>query len=190
MLEDGQASVWFGTLVCLTLVWSMKAGIKPGLNLHLLGATTLTLMFGRHMALVGLSVVLAAVTANLQIKGTEAWQSYALNALVLAVFPVLLADAIRRFVERALPANFFIYVVVAAFFGAALTVTGAGLLSCALLWLAGVYPAATLVEDYFAYFILLGFSEAWMNGAAITLMVVYAPRWVGSFDDRRYLYRK
>lgn len=147
-------------------------------------------MFGRHMAVVGLSVVLAAVTVNLAFKGVTAWQSFALNALVLAVFPVLVADTIRRFVERNLPTNFFIYVFGSAFFGAALTVIATGMLSCLLLWLAGVYPAATLLEDYFAYFILLGFSEAWMNGAAITLMVVYAPHWVASFDDRRYLYRK
>lgn len=190
LADAGQSSVWFGTLVCLTLAWSMKAGVKPGLNLHLLGATTLTLMFGRQMAMVGLSVVLAAVTLNLHLKGISAWQSYALNALVLAVFPVLVADAIRRFVERALPANFFIYVFVTAFFGAALVAVATGLLSCLLLWLGGVYPASTLFEDYFPYYILLGFSEAWINGAAITLMVVYAPHWVASFDDRRYLFRK
>ena len=28
-----------GTIVILVMVWSMKAGVKPGLNLHLLGAT-------------------------------------------------------------------------------------------------------------------------------------------------------
>jgi uncharacterized membrane protein len=47
-----------------------------------------------------------------------------------------------------------------------------------------------LFEDYFPYFILLGFSEAWLNGAAITLMVVFVPHWVVSFDDRRYLLNK
>jgi uncharacterized membrane protein len=40
------------------------------------------------------------------------------------------------------------------------------------------------------FYLLLGFSEAWLNGAAITLMVVYYPHWVGSFDDRRYLWQK
>lgn len=41
-------------------------------------------------------------------------------------------------------------------------------------------------DDYF----LLGFAEAWLNGALVTLMVIYVPRWVGSFDDRRYLLNK
>jgi uncharacterized membrane protein len=65
-----------------------------------------------------------------------------------------------------------------------------GLLACALLWLAAVYPAPTLLDDYLPYYLLLGFAEAWLNGALITLMVVYAPHWVGSFDDRRYLLHK
>jgi uncharacterized membrane protein len=59
-----------------------------------------------------------------------------------------------------------------------------------VLWLAGVYPADMLFSDYLPAYILLGFAEAWLNGAAITMMVVYYPHWVGSFDDSRYLKNK
>ena len=55
---------------------------------------------------------------------------------------------------------------------------------------AAVYSASTLLDDYLPYYLLLGFAEAWLNGALITLMVVYVPHWVGSFDDRRYLLNK
>ena len=187
LADSAQLNVWLGTVVLLTLVWSMKAGVKPGLNLHLLGATMFTLMFGRQLAIIGLSVVLAAVTLNGELRGQAGWLAYGLNAMVLAVFPVLLADLIRRGVERFLPANFFVYVFVAAFFGAAGAVMATGLLASGLLWLADVYPAITLVDDYLPYYFLLGFAEAWLNGAMVTLMVVYVPHWVGSFDDRRYL---
>jgi uncharacterized membrane protein len=190
LADSAQSNVWLGTLVVLTLVWSMTAGVKPGLSLHLLGATAVTLMFGRQLSIVGFSAVLAAVTFNQSLKGIHGWQAYALNAMVLAVFPVLVAEAIRRFVERVLPANFFIYVFLAAFFGAAIAVVSTGLLATLLLWAGDVYPADLLFEDYFPYYILLGFSEAWLNGAVITMMVVYAPHWVGSFDDRRYLLNK
>ena len=190
LADSAQSNVWLGTLVVLTLVWSMKAGVKPGLSLHLLGATALTLMFGRQLAIVGFSVVLAAVSFNQSLKGIHGWQAYAMNAMVLAVFPVFVAEAIRRFVERVLPANFFIYIFLAAFFGAAIAAVSTGLLATLLLWAGDVYPAGLLFEDYFPYYILLGFSEAWLNGAVITMMVVYAPHWVGSFDDRRYLLNK
>ena len=188
--DSVQFNVWLGTVVLLVLVWSMKAGVKPGLNLHFLGATMFALMFGRQLAIIGFSVVLAGVTLNGELLGREGWLAFGLNALVLAVFPVLLADAIRRGVERWLPGNFFVYVFVTAFFGAAAVVMATGLLASGMLWLAAVYPAPTLLDDYLPYYLLLGFAEAWLNGALITLMVVYAPHWVGSFDDRRYLLHK
>jgi uncharacterized membrane protein len=190
LADSSQSNIWLGTLVILTLVWSMKAGVKPGLNLHLLGATMFALMFGRQLAIIGFAIVLAAVTFNQSLKSIAAWQAYALNAMVLAVFPVLLADTIRRWVERFLPPNFFVYIFVTAFFGAAATAVATGLLATLLLWAGDVYPAAMLFEDYFPYYILLCFSEAWLNGAVITMMVVYVPHWVGSFDDRRYLLNK
>ncbi len=183
LLDGAQSNVWLGTIVTLLLVWSMKAGAHPGLNLHLLGATAFTLMFGRQLAILGLSAVMAAVTFN----GGAGWEPYALNVLVTAVFPCVFADMLLRIVERYLPPNFFVYTFGAAFFGAALAVVSTGFVSTLLLWLAGVYPADVLFSDYFPYYILLGFAEAWLNGAAITLMVVYYPHWVGSFDDRRYL---
>jgi len=190
-LTDGQQmNVWMGTIVVLMLVWSMKAGVKPGLNLHMLGATAFTLMFGRQLALLGLSIVLAAVTYNATFKGIQGWQPFALNALALVVFPVFVTHAILRLVERRLPANIFVYIFISAFFGAALTVVATGMLTALLLWLSGAYSGALLLSDYVPFYILLGFSEAWLNGAAITLMVVYYPHWVGSFDDRRYLWQK
>jgi len=182
LADSRQSNVWFGAVVVLVMIWTMKAGVRPGLNLHLLGATAFTLMFGRQLAVVGMSAVLAAVTYN----GGAGWDAYALNVLLTVVFPCFLADLLLHIVERYLPPNFFCYVFCAAFFGAAVAMVSTGLLTTLVLWLAGVYSADTLFTDYFPYFALLGFAEAWLNGAAITLMVVYYPHWVGSFDDRRY----
>jgi uncharacterized membrane protein len=186
LADSTHLNVWLGAIVALMLFWSMKAGAQPGLNLHLLGATTFTLMVGRQLAIVGLSVVMAAVTFN----GGAGWDAYALNVLVAAVFPCLIADMLLRIVERYLPPNLFCFIFCAAFFGAAIAVVSSGLLATLVLWLAGVYSAEKLFSDYFPYFALLGFAEAWLNGAAITLMVVYYPQWVGSFDDRRYLFKR
>lgn len=183
LADSSQLNVWLGGIVTLMLMWSMKAGATPGLNLHLLGATAFTLMFGRQLAILGLSAVMAAVTFN----GGAGWEPYALNVMITAVFPCFFAEALLRIVERYLPPNFFIYIFVATFFGAAMAAVSTGALSTLVLWLAGVYPAEQLLSDYFPYYILLGFAEAWLNGAAITLMVVYYPSWVASFDDRRYL---
>lgn len=190
LADNGQMHVWMATIVVLTLIWSLKAGAKPGLHLHLIGATAFTLMFGRQLALIGLSVVLAAVTFNAGLKGIAGWQAYALNALALIIVPVFVAHGIWRFVERFLPPNIFVFFFVAAFFGGALAAISSGLFSGLLFWGAGIYGIELLMSDYLPFYVLLGFAEAWLNGAAITLLVVYYPRWVVSFDDRRYLWKK
>ena len=51
-------------------------------------------------------------------------------------------------------------------------------------------PAAVLLDEYLPFFLLLAFSEAWLGGMATTLMVVFRPEWVTTFDDRRYLTRR
>jgi uncharacterized membrane protein len=190
LADNSQMHVWMGTIVVLAVVWSLKAGAKPGLHLHLLGVTAFTLMFGRQLAMIGLTFVLAAVTFNAGLKGIEGWQVFALNALALIVVPVFVAHLVLRGVERYLPPNIFVYFFVAAFFGGALAAVASGLFSGLLFWGAGIYSLDLLMSDYLIFYILLGFAEAWLNGAAITLMVVYYPRWVGSFDDRRYLWQK
>src|SRR5512135_1982996 len=85
--NSSQLNVWLGACVALIAIWSIKTGIKPGLNFHLLGATAFTLMFGPQLAIIGLGIVLAAVTLN----GMGGWDSLALNALFMGVLPVFLS---------------------------------------------------------------------------------------------------
>jgi uncharacterized membrane protein len=54
----------------------------------------------------------------------------------------------------------------------------------------GAYEWDYLSSEYFPYFLLLGFSEAWLSGMMMTLFVVYRPQWVVSFDDSVYLAKK
>jgi len=144
-------------------------------------------MFGRRLAIVGMSLALAAVTLNAAGVGNFEWPSYALNALMSIAIPVFIAWGILRLAERWLPAHLFVYLFVAAFFGAALNVILSGLASISLLGLASVHPLDRLLDEYLLAYALLAFAEAWLTGAVITVMVVYLPDWVGSFDDRRYL---
>lgn len=184
--ESSQLHVWLAMIVTLMLLWSMKAGVKPGLDFHLVGATVMTLAFGPQLAIVGLSIVLAAATFN----GAAGWSAYALNALVMVVVPVLTSHAILRFSERRLPNHLFVYLFVAAFLGASVVVMTMGMTSVAVMLAAGVYPAEYLFSQYLPYMLLLCFSEGWLSGMAMTLMVIYKPDWVATFDDSRYLLNK
>lgn len=183
LADNEQLHLWLGTVVTLALIWRMRAGVQPGLTLHLLGAAAFTLMFGRSLAVIGLSLVLGAICLN----AGSGWEHFGLTALVSVAFPVVVAEAWRKAVARYCPPNFFVFIFLSAFFGAALAVLATGLLSTLLFWVAGIYPLPMLLDDYLPYYVLLAFAEAWLNGAVITLMVVYVPHWVGSFDDRYYL---
>ena len=188
--DSRQLNVWLGTVVILTVIWSMSASVRPGLSLHLLGCTLCVLMFERQLAIVGLSVVLAVVTLSSAGSGAIGWEPYALNALSMAVLPAFIAWSILRFTERHLPSHFFVYVFVAAFFGAALTIVATGLSLMLLLGTTAPYTVASLFDEFLVSYVLLAFAEAWLTGAAITLMVVYFPHCVVTFDDRRYLWNK
>lgn len=176
-------NVWLGMIVLLTLVWSLKAGVKPGLTMHLLGASVFTLCFGPALAFIGLSVVLAGVTLN----GGAGGVAFALNSLLLAGSGVFFSSWIDRMVRCYLPKHFFVYIFINGFFGAALMIVGVGLVLTSFMSVTGTYSLDYLLEDYLPYFVLLGFSEAWLSGMVITLFVIYRPDWVVSFDDSKYL---
>lgn len=183
LADASQLNVWLGMVVILTLVWSLKAGVKPGLDLHMLGATLFTLSFGPHLALVGLCLVTAGITLN----GAADPFPFAANALMMAGVGVGLSQLCYRVFSSIFPKHFFVYIFANGFFGAALTIIGVGFCATLLLAVAGVYQLEYLLGEYLPYFLLLAFSEAWLSGMVITLFVVYRPDWVVTFEDSRYL---
>jgi uncharacterized membrane protein len=65
-----------------------------------------------------------------------------------------------------------------------------GLVSTGFAALAGAYPLGYLLDEYLPYYLLMAWSEAFATGMLITVMVVYKPEWVATFDDHRYLLGK
>lgn len=185
LAEPHQLNLWLGASVALMLLWSIKTGVRPGLDFHMLGATALTLMFGPGLALAALAVVVAGIT----LAGQAGWAAYSLNLLLMGALPVLVSHVIFRTVDARLPNHFFVYVFVNAFFGAAVAIMTTALAATAVLALAGVYSFDYLSEHYLPYFLLMGWSEALLTGMAISVMVVFRPLWVATFDDARYLNR-
>lgn len=184
--EVWRLNLLLGASVALMVLWSIKTGVKPGLSFHVLGATALTLMFGWPLALLALALVILGTTLA---AGADApWQALSINFLVMAAVPVAVSQAVFRFVDRHLPNHFMIYVFLCGFFGAALSMAATGLAATAAMALSGTYALDYLKSHYLPYFILMGWSEALLTGMAVTLMAVYRPAWVSTFDDTRYLH--
>ena len=181
--EFGSLNILLGMIVAVIVVWMLKAGFMPGLTVHLLGTTLLTLMFGWAFAILGITIVLVAHTIN---DGTG-WMALPLEILLLGAVPSLVSYALFRLVDTRLPNNFFIYIFIVAFFGAALAAASAVLATSLAQVISGAYSAETVWHDYTRYALLIMLPEGFITGMLMTLFVAYRPEWVSTFDDSRYL---
>lgn len=183
LLSNRYQHVFFGASATLMVFWAFKAGVSPGLALHHLGATLFTLMFGWQFALIGLTAVLLGVTA----QGHGGWSMIGINGLLDLALPVIISWWIYRSVERYLPNNLFIYIYLCGFFGAAAAIGISSVAIFSTLLLSGAYSPDKLLNEYLPFVPLIMFPEAFLTGAIVTLLVVFAPDWITTFDDNRYL---
>jgi uncharacterized membrane protein len=185
-LDDRERQwVWLVSLGVLVGVWSMNAGITPGLSLRFLLVTALTLMHGWQLAVIGGAMALAV----LNVVGVAAWSSFGADLLCVVIVPAVVTAQLHQLVHARLPHNYFIYFFVTVFVGSALAYNLAGLTRVALLASSGSLDAAHVGPEYFAVLPLMSFGEAFVNGMVMAMAVVYRPKWVMSFDDRLYLSR-
>ncbi|MCB5186608.1 energy-coupling factor ABC transporter permease [Methylobacillus caricis] len=183
LADPGLQHVFLGSIVTLLVIWNIKAGIKPGLDIHLLGATVLCLMFRWQLALVAMATIFLS-NAAFSMTG---WHALGINFLIMAVIPVAFSYNVFRLVDSKLPNHLVIYIFVCGFFCAGVTINVCGL--SAVLALVGMeaYPGAYLLSNYLPYYILIGWSEALLTGMAVTLMTAFRPQWLMTFSDKRYL---
>lgn len=168
--------------VSLIVLWHIRATVLQGLSLHLLGAMLCTLVFGYRLALLPLTTALLLT----QFTAAGDWNTLGLNACILVLWPVAICRLVVSLVDR-LPSNLFVFIFAGGFFGAAAVVVLTGWLLTLIFWLTQLYPWGPLLEDYASYWLLVAFSEAWLTGMLLTIMVVYRPELVQLFDSARYI---
>jgi uncharacterized membrane protein len=174
---------FLGAITLLMLAWSLRAGVRPGLHLHVLGTTLLFLMFGARLAVVAGAIVLVVVT----VSGPAGWASYGVNGCLVVLLPVAVSSVVLRGTERFLPPNPFAYLFLGAFGAGALAMAMVGLAATLVMTLSGAYAWRYLATEFLPFFVLIAWSEALLTGMAATLMVVYRPDWIPTFRDDRYL---
>ncbi len=172
---------FFGGALALVLLWSARADLGQAVALQLVGVPLLTLMLGPALAIwsAALAAPFLAVVFD-HSAGTVVW-----SALFLGVLPALMTDLGRRAVAQWLPAHPFVYILGNGFFITGLSAAAAQL--CAAALLPGI--GSSLLAQYAPFILLIGFGEATLSGMLLTLMVVYLPNWVSTFEDRHYLQR-
>ena len=184
LADPRQMNLFLGATVAVLALWQIRTGVKPGLAFHLYGLSALTLMFGFWRAsFAGALVLLINV-----VFGRGSLMALGLDVLLQAALPAAVSWSVFRLLERLLPQHFFVYVFGNGFFGAALAVASIGLATTAMMALAGVYPLDYLLAQYTPYAaLLLSWSEAFLTGMVVTMMAVYRPAWLETFDDAKYI---
>ncbi|SFM45940.1 energy-coupling factor ABC transporter permease [Marinobacter pelagius] len=173
---------FFGAAVALGFLWQLRAGISPGLAIHIFGMTVITLMLGWALAVFSglLALVITVIT------GREPLMMFAANGLVTVMVPALVSHGIMVWERRRNFRNFFAYIFFCGFFGAGIAVAAAGIVMCLMLWSSGVYTFDELIHEYIRYLPLIMLPEGFVNGTFVTGLMVFHPDRLTTLDQRRY----
>lgn len=173
----------FGTVLALFLLWLMRRDFESGLSYHFIGMTAVTLLLDWPLA------VLSGLVAQLGLLalGKQDLLALGINGALLVLLPVLVTELCAKWVEHYQPRNLFVYIFCCGFFPAALTALLCVLIGLGLLWVDGVFPMPPWLDDFIGYLWLVMFPEAFINGTAVTALVVFCPEWLETFNRTRYL---
>ncbi len=169
----------------LVPLWTLRAGLHEGLEVHFLGLTSLTLLLGWRLALLAPCLTLLV----LGYFGVASLADFGWQALIGIALPVATSWLLFLASWAWMPRHLFVYLFVVAFFGGALSISVKMIASALLMGMSGAYPWHTISADYLSIWPLLLFPEALLNGMTMTLLAVYRPHWVNTFFDREYLGR-
>ncbi|PSJ46319.1 hypothetical protein C7H85_06685 [Zobellella endophytica] len=186
LADKSRQHLCFGAAIALVPLWMLQAGIRDGLEVHFLGLTTLALMLGWRLSQLMALLSLLLVTWF----GIEPWHEFGANLLLGGILPISASYFVFLLSYSYLYRHLFVYIFVAGFFNAALTMAVKTLAFAGYVTWSGQYPWQVVVDDYLSILPLLLFPEALLNGMAITLLVVFRPQWVRTFYDRDYLINK
>jgi uncharacterized membrane protein len=182
MLHGALLTPTLAGLVLLPGLWLLPQTLPQGLQIQLSGACLLVLMLGWPLAV----MVLAGVAAAVWALGQTDLAMVVSQWLWVGLVPATLALGIGALLRRWLPANLFVYTLGRAFMGTAAAVFAAGVLMELLHRLAG----APAMEQALVGRWLMAWGDAFLTGMFAAIFVAFAPQWLATWSDARYLQRR
>lgn len=175
---------WLAATLAVMLMWQLRAQAVDWLTLHLVFTVLMALVFKVPLALLSNVMINVAMV----LIGRNDWVMWGTNVIVTGIVPAFIIGLVWRLVDRRLPDNLMVFMFVCGFFGAALATLGGGLVTVLLIVVAGTDPEAVyLAQEYARFLPLLMPSEAFLTGMLLSILLVYHPNWVATFNDHRYI---
>lgn len=172
---------WLASLVLLPWLWNAQHLLPSALGLHLSGACLMVLMFGWPLAVLTL-LPLGTLAAWLAPGPFDINQAL-LDTVWAGLVPATLALALGAAQRRWLPHHVFVYILGRGFIGTAAAMMLSAALEVAWRGTAeSVQPADMLLGRW-----LMAWGEAFATGMLTAIFVAFAPQWLLTYSDARYL---
>ncbi|AQZ94647.1 energy-coupling factor ABC transporter permease [Halopseudomonas phragmitis] len=183
LADSRRQHLFYGSVFVLAVLWLVRREFDSGLTFHFIGLTAVTLLLDWQLAILAGALAQLALIA----LGVDDAAAMGANGLLRILLPVLVTVLILRGLERFRPTNLFLYIFISGFFAAALSAAAVVLVGMGLLSWGGQLSVPDTALEFFGYLLLVMFPEAFINGTAVTGLVVFYPQWVETFDSDRYL---
>ncbi len=181
MLDGPLLTPALASLALLPWFWLLPQHLPQGMPVQLSGASLLTLMLGGPPAVPLLALVALLVWAI----GAHDAAAVLSQWVWLGLGPATLTLLVGRLLQRWLPVSPFVYTLGRGFLGTALAVFGSGVLQeLAQRWMAGASLHDALVARW-----LMAWGDAFLTGMFCAIFVAFAPQWLATWSDRRFLKR-
>ncbi len=173
----------FASLFFLAALWLMSVRHIEGLLLHLSGMTAVTLLVGWRFALL---VGALATIAYTLLSGQEL-AAAPLAWLVTVVVPASISRLLVYELRRVRFSNLFIYLLGAGFGGGILSAFGMSVAGLVALQLCDRGDLVSAALEAWPLIALIAFPEGFINGMVLSVLVVWYPDTVKTFDSVKYL---
>jgi uncharacterized membrane protein len=181
MLQGALLTPALAAVVLLPGVWLLPQTLPQGLQIQLSGACLLLLLLGWPLTVLVLALVASLVWLLGQADAQATLSQWVWIGLAPATLSLLIGAALRRW----LPANMFVYTLGRAFMGTAVAVFLSGVLMELLHRLVG----APAIEQALVGRWLMAWGDAFLTGMFAAIFVAFAPQWLATWSDERYLRR-
>lgn len=179
MLQGALLTPALAAVALLPWVWLLPQKMPQGLQIQLSGACLLMLMLGWPLAVLALALVAVVVWFAGQHDVNAVLSQWVWVGLV----PATLALGIGAVLRRWLPPNPFVYTLGRGFLGTAASVFLSGALMVLLHRLTG---GPTLEHAIIGRW-LMAWGDAFLTGMFSAIFVAFAPQWLATWSDARYL---
>lgn len=170
-------------ILSLTLFWILSIKIHTEVDIHPLLMTTMVMVFGWCLAVIGGSIA----QILLILLGQADWLAYTTNTLLTVLIPATVSWWVLQLIRRVRFKNLFIYMLGGGFFGAMLTVVSVTIAALAVFRLIELDSLGNIESSTLPLILVLMFPEGFINGTLVTALTVFFPDLVKTFDDKKYL---